>query len=144
MLRPFKVGDVITAAEVTGTVVEIGLFVTSINTPDNVLNLVGNNKIFSDTIVNYSSNDFRGVELTATLPATVDEQAVISRLKEQVGSLANVLSSPPVDVHLSGATADSFTLAVRPFCHHDNYETVHCQTLGVIRTLMQDMPATKA
>ncbi|WP_147475943.1 mechanosensitive ion channel family protein, partial [Pseudomonas syringae] len=112
VLRPFKVGDVITAAEVTGTVVEIGLFVTSINTPDNVLNLVGNNKIFSDTIVNYSSNDFRGVELTATLPATVDEQAVISRLKEQVGSLANVLSSPPVDVHLSGATADSFTLAV--------------------------------
>ncbi|EPM50596.1 mechanosensitive ion channel family protein [Pseudomonas syringae] len=144
VLRPFKVGDVITAAEVTGTVVEIGLFVTSINTPDNVLNLVGNNKIFSDTIVNYSSNDFRGVELTATLPATVDEQAVISRLKEQVGSLANVLSSPPVDVHLSGATADSITLAVRPFCHHDNYETVHCQTLGVIRTLMQDMPATKA
>ncbi|RMN44949.1 hypothetical protein SAMN05444506_1337 [Pseudomonas syringae] len=56
------------------------------------------------------------------MASTVDEQAVISRLKEQVGSVANVLSSPPVDVHLSGAAADSITL-------------------GVIRTLMQDMPA---
>ncbi|WP_163008285.1 mechanosensitive ion channel family protein, partial [Pseudomonas viridiflava] len=94
VLRPFKVGDAITAAGVTGTVVEIGLFVTSINTADNVLNLVGNNKIFADTIINYSSNDFRRVELTATLPNTEDEQAVISRLKDQVGSLPNVLTSP--------------------------------------------------
>ncbi|EGH16411.1 mechanosensitive ion channel family protein, partial [Pseudomonas savastanoi pv. glycinea str. race 4] len=68
VLRPFKVGDMISAAGVTGTVVEIGLFVTSINTSENVLNLVGNNKIFSNTIINFSSNDFRSVELTAILP----------------------------------------------------------------------------
>ena len=36
VLRPFKVGDFITAAGVTGTVKEIGLFVTTLNTPDNV------------------------------------------------------------------------------------------------------------
>ena len=43
VLRPFKVGDFICAGGVTGTVTEIGLFVTAINTPDNVLTLVGNN-----------------------------------------------------------------------------------------------------
>ncbi|HMZ21255.1 MAG TPA: mechanosensitive ion channel family protein, partial [Blastocatellia bacterium] len=49
ILRPYKVGDFITAGGVTGTVKEIGLFVTTILTPDNVQTYVGNNKIFSDT-----------------------------------------------------------------------------------------------
>ncbi|SDX15530.1 small conductance mechanosensitive channel [Pseudomonas syringae] len=139
VLRPFKVGDVISAAGVTGTVVEIGLFVTSINTADNVLSLVGNNKIFADTIINFSSNDFRSVELTATLPVTADEQTIIPRLKEQVARLPNVLTSPPVDVHLSSTTADSITLSVRPYCHNDHYDSVHRQTLAVIRALMLHM-----
>jgi small conductance mechanosensitive channel len=44
-LRPFKVGDFVTAGGVTGTVDAIGLFGTVINTPDNVHTIVGNNKI---------------------------------------------------------------------------------------------------
>ena len=46
VLRPIKAGDFVTVAGVTGTVKEIGLFVTAINTLDNVLTIVGNNKIF--------------------------------------------------------------------------------------------------
>jgi small conductance mechanosensitive channel len=53
VLRPFKVGDFVTIGGITGTVKEIGLFVTAINTPDNVMTMVGNNKIFSDTIQNF-------------------------------------------------------------------------------------------
>src|SRR5262249_15894732 len=49
-LRPFKIGDFVTAGGVTGTVEAIGLFGTAINTPDNVLTTVGNNKIFGDVI----------------------------------------------------------------------------------------------
>ena len=45
-LRPFKVGDFVTAGGVTGTVDTISLFGTTINTPDNVHTIVGNNKIF--------------------------------------------------------------------------------------------------
>ncbi len=52
VLRPFKVGDFVTIGGVTGTVSEIGLFATTLDTPDNVLTVVGNNKIFSDTIQN--------------------------------------------------------------------------------------------
>lgn len=63
VLRPFKVGDFVTAGGVTGTIKEIGLFATTINTPDNVVTIVGNGKIFADTIQNYTSNPFRRVEL---------------------------------------------------------------------------------
>src|SRR5262245_41156253 len=48
VLRPFKVGDYVTIGGVEGTVREIGLFVTKLDTPDNVAHIIGNNKVFSE------------------------------------------------------------------------------------------------
>src|SRR5246500_4076408 len=81
ILQPFKVGDFVTAGGVTGTVDEIGLFATTINAPDNVKTIVGNGKIFSDTIQNFSSNPYRRVELTAQVAHGVDPAAAIALLK---------------------------------------------------------------
>ena len=81
MFRPFKVGDYILAGGVEGTVEEIGLFVTTINTPDNVLTIVGNGKIFADNVKNYSANPYRRVELAAQLAHSVDPVTAISQLK---------------------------------------------------------------
>jgi small conductance mechanosensitive channel len=63
ILRPFKDGDVISAGGVTGTVKEIGLFSTTIDTSDHVRTYVGNNKILSDTVQNFSANPYRRVDL---------------------------------------------------------------------------------
>src|SRR5690349_22510282 len=52
VLRPFKVGDYVKAAGLEGTVQEIGLFATTILTPDNISSFVGNNKILSDIVQN--------------------------------------------------------------------------------------------
>ena len=84
-LRPFKVGDFVTAAGVTGTVDAIGLFGTTINTPDNVRTIVGNNKVFSDTIQNFSANPYRRVELTATINNAVDHHDAIQLLRAAGG-----------------------------------------------------------
>ena len=45
----------------------IGLFGTTINTSDHVLTIVPNNKVFSETIQNFSANSYRRAELTATV-----------------------------------------------------------------------------
>ena len=82
-LRPFKVGDFVSAGGVVGTVDSIGLFGTTINSADNVLNIVGNNKIFSDTIQNFSANPYRRVDLTATISNAVDHHQAIRILKER-------------------------------------------------------------
>ena len=55
VLRPFKVGDFVQAGGVTGTVHQVGLFGTTLITPDNVMTIVGNNKVFGDSIRNYST-----------------------------------------------------------------------------------------
>src|SRR6185295_13170576 len=82
VLRPFKVGDYVKAAGLEGTVKEIGLFATTILTPDNISSFVGNNKIFGDTIQNFSASSYRRVERTAQLAHTVDVQDAVRRLKE--------------------------------------------------------------
>src|SRR4030095_6732052 len=92
-LRPFKVGDFVTAGGVTGTVEAIGLFGTVINTPDNVNTIVGNNKIFADTIQNFSANPYRRVDLTATINNAVDHRDAIRLIKQRLATIPNVLPS---------------------------------------------------
>ncbi|MBL8399275.1 MAG: mechanosensitive ion channel family protein [Candidatus Accumulibacter sp.] len=133
VLRPIKVGDFVSVAGVTGTVKEIGLFVSAINTPDNVLTLVGNNKIFSDTIQNFSTNPFRRVDLKAQLSGAADHAAAMALLKQKIATIANVLENPPVDVEILEFNLVGPVLAVRPYCHNDHYWQVYFDTNRVIR-----------
>jgi small conductance mechanosensitive channel len=133
LFRPFQVGDFITAGGITGTVSEIGLFATSINTPDNVMTIVGNNKIFADTIQNFSVNSYRRVDLLAQLNHNVDHQDAVQRLKAKISAIPNVLSEPVVDVEILKLDTAGPVLAVRPYCHNDNYWQVYFDTNKAIR-----------
>ena len=132
-LRPFKVGDFISAGGVTGTVEAIGLFGTTINTPDNVLTIVGNNKIFSDTIQNFSANPFRRVDLTALISNDVDHHRAIALLKERLRTVPNVMATPAPDVDLLQFTPAGPLLCVRPFCSNQHYWQVYFDTNRLIR-----------
>ena len=84
IFRPFSVGDFIAAGGVTGTVEEIGMFVTSLLAPDNVRNIVPNGKLFGDTIQNYSVQSYRRVDLVAQLDNSADVGRTIALLKKEV------------------------------------------------------------
>jgi small conductance mechanosensitive channel len=133
ILRPIKVGDFVTVAGVTGTVKEIGLFVTAVNTLENVLTIVGNNKIFSDTIQNFSSNPYRRVDRMAQLNHSVDHNAAIRLLKERLAKIPNVIPDPPPDVEILDFNLAGPVLAVRPYCHTDHYWQVYFDTNRAIR-----------
>jgi small conductance mechanosensitive channel len=133
ILQPFKVGDAITASGVTGTVEEIGLFVTTINTPDNVKTIVGNGKIFADTIQNFSANPYRRVELTAQLAHGVDPQAAITLLKPALLQVPNVMGEPAPDVEILTFNLSGAVLAVRPYCNNEHYWQVYFDTNRLIR-----------
>jgi small conductance mechanosensitive channel len=133
VLRPIKVGDFVTVAGVTGTVKEIGLFVTAINTLENVLTIVGNNKIFSDTIQNFSVNPYRRVDLKAQLNHGVDHNTAIRLLKERLVQIPNVKSDPAPDVEILEFNLAGPVLAVRPYCHTDHYWQVYFDTNRAIR-----------
>lgn len=142
VLRPFKVGDFISAGGVTGTVKEIGLFATAIKTPDNVMTLVGNNKIFTDNIQNFTHNAYRRVDLKAQLSGAADHAAAVALLKARVAAIANVLAEPPVEVEILEFNLVGPVLAVRPYCHNDHYWQVYFDTNRTIKdALGADFPA---
>src|SRR5580658_1899309 len=138
VLRPFKVGDFISAGGITGTVEEVGLFVTTIDTPDNIRTFVGNNKLFSDNIQNFSANPYRRVELTAQISGAADLKQVIAALKQRIRQIPNVNAKPEPDVVIESFTPAGPVLAVRPYTNNQFYWQVYFDTNLAIREMLGD------
>ena len=132
VLRPFKVGDSVTAGGVTGTVEAIGLFGTTINSSDNVMTIVGNNKIFADTIQNYSANPYRRVELTVTIDSSVSHQRAIALLQQGLAAVPHVLPVPAPEVDVLHFSSVGPVLCVRPYCPTAHYGQVVFDTNRMI------------
>jgi small conductance mechanosensitive channel len=128
ILRPYKVGDYVTVGGVEGTVVEIGLFGTTLNTPDNVRTTVGNGKVMGGDIKNFTHNPFRRVDLAAQLAGSADMHKAVALLKEAVAKVANIKMEQGVDVEILEFNEYGPKLAVRPYCHTDHYWQVYFDT----------------
>jgi small conductance mechanosensitive channel len=135
VLRPFKVGDFVSIGGVTGTVHELGLFGTTLVTPDNVMTIVGNGKIFGDTIQNYSALPVRRVERIAQLAAGVDPLEAIERLTAAVAKIPNVSTEMAPEISLLDINLVGPVIAVRPYTHTDHYWQVYFDTnAAIVRT----------
>lgn len=115
LLRPFKVGDIITGAGTSGEVKEIGLFATTLDTRNNVRIFVGNNKLFSDNIINHSHNPYVRLECRAQVANGVNPFDVCARIREAVLKIPHVLSDPAPEVNVLEFNAAGSLLYVRPY-----------------------------
>ncbi|HSE42153.1 MAG TPA: mechanosensitive ion channel family protein [Acidobacteriota bacterium] len=138
VFRPFKVGDFVSAGGATGTVEELGLFVSVINTPDNIRTIIGNNKIFSDNIQNFSATSFRRVDLQAPLHYTVNPVEAIQRLQPRIEKIPNVLKDPKPIVEILQLGRDGNMIAVRPFCKNQDYWQVYFDTNRTIQETFKE------
>jgi small conductance mechanosensitive channel len=127
IFRPYRVGDYVVAAGIEGTVEEIGLFNTTLLTPDSVTTIVGNAKVSG-----YSTHKYRRVERTARLPFGVDALDAIARLKPALATIPNVMADPAPDVEILDFNVLGTVLAVRPYCHTNDYWQVYFDTNKLI------------
>lgn len=133
LLRPIKKGDFVAAGGFVGTVEEIGMFVTVINTMDNVRTIVGNAKVFGEPIQNFSTNPYRRVDRSAQLAHGADHARAIAILREAVSAIEHVQTTPAPDIEVLEFNLAGPVLAVRPYCHNDHYWQVYFDTNRVIR-----------
>lgn len=133
VLRPFKAADFVEVGGVTGTVEAIGLFTTTLTTPANVVAIVGNAKVFGDTIHNYTRNDYRRVDLTVQLSHEVDPGQAIELLKNGIARIPNVLPLPAPTIEIFEFNLAGPLLVVRPFCANEHYWQVYFDTNRMIR-----------
>jgi small conductance mechanosensitive channel len=128
VLKPFKVGDFVGVAGITGTVHELGLFGTTIITPDNVMTLVGNGKVFSETVMNYTALPVRRVDRLAQLAGSVDAVEACARIRDAVAKIPNVSTAKPPEVNIIDLNLVGPVLSVRPYTHNDHYWQVYFDT----------------
>jgi len=124
IFRPFKVGDVINAAGVTGKVIEIGLFTTSFDTADNRRIFVPNALIFSGTIENVTYHAKRRVDVSVGTDYGADLDEVRTVLQRALVSVAGVLDDPEPQIYLLELGASSIDWAVRVWCRTEDYWAV--------------------
>jgi len=139
VLRPFKVGDLIKAGGSLGVVEEIGLFSTTMITPDGIRVMIGNGKVFNDNIENFSNTPRRRVDRTMQLPHGVDVDATIARVKADLIALPNVLATPEPSVWVFDIMPVGPLLCVRPFCLPEHYWSVYQATNDLILRVGGDL-----
>jgi small conductance mechanosensitive channel len=93
-----------------------------------VVTIVGNNKVFSDSIQNFSVLPYRRVDCVAKVANGVDAQDAITRLRTAVAAIPNVATSPAPDIEILQFTPEGPLLCVRPYTHTDHYWQVYFDT----------------
>ena len=110
--RPFKVGDFIEAQGQSGTVKEISLFCTIINTLDNKTIIVPNGGLSTGIVNNYSKEPIRRVDLTVSISYGDDYQLARSVIMELVESDTRIKQTPAPFIGLSTLNQSSVDIAV--------------------------------
>lgn len=139
LIRPFKVGDSVNVGGYSGTVKEIGFFGTTIATYDNILTIVPNNKVFGETIQNFSAMPYRRVDVQVKIGFKHDPLMTCSQLKTRISHIANVLATPDIMVDIVKLEETGMVLAVRPCCAPAHYEQVLLDTNRVVRLALLEM-----
>lgn len=121
IFRPFKVGDLVEVNGTRGTVREIELFTSSLDTPDNRRFIVPNGSIFGSTIENvtYHLNRRCDVTVGVAYAADIDHTRVV--LTEAIQGLEGLLPDPAPVIYLTDLGASSVDWSVRVWCRTSDY-----------------------
>lgn len=119
--RPFKVGDFIDAGGTTGSVEEIGVFATTLKSPDNVKIVVPNSQVYGQTIKNFNGFDTRRIDLVIGISYDDDISKAIETIRSIVGGDQRVMAEPETLIAVSNLGDSSVDLVVRPWCVGSDY-----------------------
>lgn len=125
LFKPYKVGDLIEAQGVLGTVKEIQIFTTILLTPENKTAIIPNGAMANGNIVNYSADGRMRVDLAMGVAYGEPLDKVRAVLEGVMSADPLVLQDPAPSVTVNKLNLEGIELAVRPWCDPKDYWTVH-------------------
>lgn len=129
LFKPFKVGDVIEAQGMIGTVSEIQIFVTKVINANNQTIFVPNGTLSNGTIINYSVGGIRRIDLTFSISYHTD----IKKAKEIISTILKnnpkILQTPESEVVVKNLTDSAIQIAVRPWAINADFLSVSADIL---------------
>ncbi|MCK5311462.1 MAG: mechanosensitive ion channel [Desulfobacteraceae bacterium] len=134
MFRPYQIGDFIDTSGVSGTVADIALFNTILNTPDNQRVIIPNSSVTSGVITNVTANDTRRVDLTIGIGYDDDIKKAKDTLETIIKSDARILETPATNIAVSELADSSVNFVVRPWVKTSEYWDVYFDLTEKIKT----------
>ncbi|MBU2494702.1 MAG: mechanosensitive ion channel [Bacteroidetes bacterium] len=133
IFRPIKAGDFIEGGGSSGTVEEIGIFVTILKTPDNKIIFVPNSKLLSDNIVNYSTKDTRRVDMVFGIGYGDDIDKARNVIKSVLENDERILKDPAPLLAVTELADSSVNFKVAPWVNTADYWSVYFETTETIK-----------
>ena len=131
--RPYKVGDYIEAGNYAGTVKDIQIFSTVLKTPDNKIVVVPNGSIMNGSIVNYSDQDTRRIDLIIGCSYEDDIDKVRSVLEDILKKEKRVLKDPKPQIAVTELADSSVNFIFRPWVKRVDYLPVYYSLLEEVK-----------
>jgi small conductance mechanosensitive channel len=122
--EPFKVGDFVEAAGVSGAVQEMNLMATTLTSPDNKKIMVPNRNIWGGNITNYSAMETRRVDLVVGISYAANIGHATTTIQKVVNGHDLVIDDPEPVIEVVEMAGSSVNLVVRPWCNTADYWTV--------------------
>ena len=129
ILRPFHIGDFVEIAGNSGTVKDVGIFYTVINTGDNKVITIPNGTVMASAIINYSKNDTRRVDLVFSVAYGTDVAKVNAILLEEADKHELALKDPAPFARLTKQNEHSMDFTLRVWAKAGDYWTVNFDLL---------------
>ena len=112
-LRPYKIGDFISVDTVEGTVTEITLFYTYLNTPDNKVVILPNSKTSNTAIINFTRNDIRRTDIEYNISYSEDFEKAQAVIQKVMDANDKILQDPAPKTFVSKHGESSITILAR-------------------------------
>lgn len=125
IFKPFKVGDFVELAGTKGTVKEIQIFNTILNTPDNIRAIIPNAQATGGNIMNYTVNGTRRVDLVIGVSYEDDLKKAKQVIEQVLAADERVLKAPAPTVAVSELADSSVNFVVRPWVKSTDYWDVY-------------------
>ncbi|GAB4235368.1 MAG: mechanosensitive ion channel [Methyloligellaceae bacterium] len=132
-LRPFKAGDFIETSAASGTVSEIGMFMTRLNTAQGIHIAVPNSRIWSDSIINYSKNPRRRLDLLVGIAYEDDIDSARKIILELARKEERILKDPEPVVIVKDLGESSVDLELRAWIKRADFWDVRFQMLRDVK-----------
>jgi len=133
IFRPYKVGDYIEAGSAAGTVLDIQIFSTVLKTPDNKVVVVPNGTIMDSSIINYTGQETRRVDIIASCGYEDDIDKVKDILQDILNRDERILEEPEPRIAVSELADNSINFIVRPWVKSSDVLSVKYSILEQIK-----------
>ena len=133
IFKPFRVGDFIEAAGKVGTVQEIQIFNTILNSPDNVRIIIPNGQVTGTDIKNYAVNGTRRIDLVVGVSYEDDLKKTHRVIEEIIKGDDRILPDPAYTIAVSELGDSSVNFVVRPWVNAADYWAVRFDLIEKIK-----------